>query len=81
MKTGYPIAFNIRKKMPASHNLIVMDLNKEAVNNFVEKIASFAKSGDGASSMLVETCDNAREIAARCVRLCFQFMNRGILLI
>ena len=69
------MAINIRKKMPASHKLIVMDLNKVAVDNFVEETASLAKSGDGANSMLLETSDNAKEVAAKCVRFCFQSMN------
>lgn len=71
------MAINIRKKMPASHKLIVMDLNKEAVANFVEETASLAKSEGGANSMLVETSDNAKEVAANCVRFCFQSLDRG----
>ncbi|KAJ6119148.1 3-hydroxyisobutyrate dehydrogenase, partial [Penicillium sp. IBT 18751x] len=63
---GYPMAINIRKKMPVSHKLIVMDLNKVAVNKFFEDVASLAKSGDSANSMLVETSDNAKGVAAKC---------------
>lgn len=69
------MAINIRKKMPASYKLIVMDLNKQAMEKFVEDIVSLAESGDGANSMLVDTSDNAEEIAARCVRFCFQTMK------
>ena len=76
--TGYPIAINIRKKMPASHKLIVMDLNKEAVNDFVEETASLAKSREGSNSILVETSGNAKDVAAKCVRFCSQSINRFI---
>ncbi|KAJ5101215.1 3-hydroxyisobutyrate dehydrogenase [Penicillium angulare] len=52
---GYPIALNLRKKMKSTHKLIVMDLNKEAVQRCVTEVTDLAGSGHGSNLMPVDT--------------------------
>ncbi|EON61056.1 3-hydroxyisobutyrate dehydrogenase [Coniosporium apollinis CBS 100218] len=63
---GYPMAKNLRAKMPASNTLIILDVNSDAMKRFVEESKAAAKSsGAGADSMKVETAQNAREVAEK----------------
>lgn len=55
--------------MPASHKLIVMDLNNSAVESFMNEFVDPAASEESAKSLPVETSENIKEVAERCVRL------------
>lgn len=58
--TGYPMAKNLRAKIPASDKLIVHDVNEKAMRQFAEE-ATTANIGH------VETTDNARTLAEQSV--------------
>ncbi|KAI9827200.1 MAG: hypothetical protein M1832_005337 [Thelocarpon impressellum] len=55
---GFPMAKNLRSKMPASDTLLIHDLNGEATRRFVDE----AKASGGAA---VEMTDSARELAEK----------------
>ncbi len=58
------MAMTLREKMPASHPLIIQDVNHDAVKRFQEEVRS---KGTGANSMKLQTADSAREVAERSV--------------
>lgn len=64
------MAMNLRKNMPASHTLIILDVNGNATNRFVEEAKGMANvNGAAPNLMKVQIANRAREAAERSVRL------------
>ncbi|KKA20218.1 hypothetical protein T310_5761 [Rasamsonia emersonii CBS 393.64] len=55
---GYPMAKNLRAKIPASDTLIIRDVNKDVMQRFVEETKTAGS---------VEIADNPREVAEKAV--------------
>lgn len=71
------MALNLRQKMPASHTLIVHDVNDQAIEGFVKEVEDFTKSkGTSAGTMKLETARNAREAAEKSVSHIYQSCNQ-----
>ncbi|KAK5203042.1 hypothetical protein LTR41_011229 [Exophiala xenobiotica] len=63
---GYPMAMNLREKMPASHTLVIRDTNVDAMKRFVEEVREMTKSkGAASNSMKLEVANNAGEVAEK----------------
>lgn len=56
---GYPMARNLRLKLPADLELSIFDVNKDATKKFVDEL--------GASSRDVVVSDSPEDVAANCV--------------
>lgn len=55
---GYGMAKNVRQKIPASSKLVICELNKTQVNNFLSEVAG-----------TIEIANSPKEVAQQCVRL------------
>lgn len=65
---GYPMAKNLRAKLPATDNLIIHDKNTEATANFVKEMglaASNARAGE--KGFNIDIASSVREVAERSV--------------
>lgn len=66
---GYPMAKNLRAKIPATDTLVIYDRNTDATTRFAEEVG-IAASSDGASEngTGIEVARGPREVAERSVR-------------
>lgn len=72
--TGYPMAKNLRARIPDSDTLVICDVNKDVTQKFVEEVG-VAASATG-KSLGVEIAKNSREVADRSVSCCgFPFLH------
>ena len=65
---GYPMAKNLRAKLPATDNLIIHDKNTEATSNFVKEMglaASNARAGE--KGFNIDIASSVRDVAERSV--------------
>lgn len=65
MHAGYPMARNLRAKIPVSDTLVVHDVNEEAMRKLVDE----AKAAGG-NAQVVEITDSPRALAEKAVRFC-----------
>lgn len=65
---GYPMAKNLRLKMPTCNKLVILDVNTAVMNQFVQEINATANNtGLISHSIEVEIAQNAREVAEKSV--------------
>lgn len=57
---GYPMALNLRRKIPKSFTLVILELNKEVIQRFVEETKEMGK---------VIVAKTPREVAERSVNI------------
>lgn len=69
MTTGYPMAKNLRAKIPASDTLIVHDVNEQAMRQFVDEAKT---TGTGP----VEFTNSARTVAEKSVSYSFHVYGK-----
>ncbi|KAL1969144.1 hypothetical protein VTN77DRAFT_398 [Rasamsonia byssochlamydoides] len=62
---GYPMAKNLRSKIPASDTLIIRDVNKDVMQKFVEETKGAASDSSAGNTLKVEIADSAREVAEK----------------
>jgi len=55
---GYPMALNLRRKLPKPTKIIISELNQDIVQSFVSETADFG---------LVEVASTARQVSAKAV--------------
>lgn len=68
---GYPMAINLRKKLPQTSKLVICDVNQEAISRFVEE------TKDPHGTVAVAT--TPKEVAASSVSLFFFRFRAGSL--
>lgn len=56
---GYPMAVNLRKKMPRAHTLLICDISAAAIQRFRHEMADTG---------VIDTVQNAAEAIQRAVR-------------
>ncbi|KAL4993663.1 hypothetical protein BDV10DRAFT_189766 [Aspergillus recurvatus] len=57
---GYPMAMNLREKLPAFRRLIILDVNDDAMKRFAAEAKNMAQSsGAAVDTMRVEMSNNA----------------------
>jgi hypothetical protein len=62
------MAKNLRAKIPASDTLIIRDVNKDAMQRFVEETkTAISDSSAPGNTLRIEIADNAREVAEKAV--------------
>ena len=68
------MAKNLRAKIPAADTLLVCDSNAAVTARFVAEAGAAAerKVGD------VRVCEDAREVAERCVSCCVSYLSLGV---
>lgn len=57
--TGYPMAKNLRAHIPASDRLVILDINRDVMNQFTQETKNNSQATEGAQS--------AREVAEKAV--------------
>jgi len=66
---GYPMAKNLRAKIPTTDTLVVYDRNTDATKRFVEEVGIAASSaGAPEKGTGIEVAPGPREVAERSVR-------------
>jgi hypothetical protein len=60
---GYPMARNLRARIPASDTLVVHDVNEEAMRKLVDEVKAA-----GGNAQAVEITDSPRALAEKAVR-------------
>ncbi|KAK2687235.1 hypothetical protein QWA68_014267 [Fusarium oxysporum] len=62
---GYPMAINLRKKMPKSYKLIIHDVNSSAMNRFAEQVHAMRDRNAADYPYRFDIADNARQVAEK----------------
>ena len=64
---GYPMAKNLRAKIPASDTLVIHDRNTEATTKFMQEVGMAAGSTGAEGSMGIEIVGSPRAVAEKSV--------------
>ncbi|KAF5615251.1 3-hydroxyisobutyrate dehydrogenase [Fusarium sp. NRRL 25303] len=62
---GYPMAINLRDKMPNRYNLIIHDVNYDAMNRFAEQVNGMRDRNAVDIQYSFDLADNARQVAEK----------------